>query len=224
MYRLLVEQTNPNGALGDANELSPFRGYAAQLEWLQASGRLGDGDAIATTSWWGAYDYALGVIPYAAAIEHDLVPRVSLDTTGFAPAMPHWHGAFHRMIALDREADLEPLRFAVWRAHLASIEVAVARHRRELAALPDSEQRFARGWLRMDELFAAAAVRTDRVRPSQMVMELGDRATWRWPAELAVWRRMMRTRAARDDVDTLLAGMFGRDWRGRLRALSYAVR
>ena len=253
MYRLLVEGCNPTGVLGDRHELSPFWGYDAQLAWQHASGRLGDGDRIAAASWWGACNFSLSVVPYAVAIEHGLVPRVELDSSdlrGYATALPHWHGAFHRMLSLDRGADLEPLRFAVWRAHLASITIAVARHAREFAALPATEQAFARGWIRMVDLFGAAALRTDleylTPRPASLpsrilrdadfsdlpryeastarrVIALGERPPWRWPLELAMWKRMIRTRAARDDIDAVMIELFGKSLRGKLRALRRAI-
>jgi hypothetical protein len=254
MYRLLVERCNPHGVLGERHELSPFWGYDTQLAWQHASGRLAEGkdrgDRIEPTSWWGACNFSLSVVPYAAAIEHGLVPRVSLDLTGFATALPHWHGAFHRMLSLDHDADLEPLRFAVWRAHLASITIAVARHRREFAVLPATEQAFARGWIRMVDLFGAAALRTDleylAPRPASLphrilddadfsdlprheastarrVIALGERPPWRWPLELAMWKRMVRTRDARDDIDAVMIELFGKSLRGKLRALRRVI-
>jgi len=250
MYRLLIERTNPTGALGTTHELSPFWGYDAQLAWQHASGRLGTGDRIAPNSWWGACNYSLSVVPYAVAMEHDLVPRAPLDLRGYAAALPHWHGAFHRMLSLDADADLEPVRFAVWRAHLASITAAVVRHRREFAALPAAEQAFARGWIRMVDLFGAAALRTDleylTPRPASLpgrilddrdfsdlpryeastarrVILLGERPAWRWPLELAMWKRMVRTRVARDQLDAVMIELFGKSLRGKLRALRRAI-
>jgi hypothetical protein len=250
MYRRLVAGANPDGALGANHELSPFWGYDAQLSWQHASGRLGQGDRIAPASWWGACNYALSVVPYAAAMDLDLVPHASLSTVGYAAALPHWHGAFHRMVSLDREADLEPLRFAVWRAHLVSISIAVSRHAIEFTALPAAEQAFARGWIRMVDLFGAAALRTDleylTPRPASLpgrilrdrdfsdlprheastarrVIALGERPDWRWPLELAIWKRMMRTRAARDQLDTVMIELFGKDLRGKLRAVRRAI-
>ena len=225
-------------------ELSPFWGYDAQLSWQHASGRLGEGDAIAATSWWGACNFALSVVPYAAAIDHGLVPRETFDVSAYRAAMPHWHGAFHRMSSLDADADLEPLRFAVWRAHLVSITIAVERHRHELARLPATERAFARGWVRMVDLFGAAALRTDleylTPRPASLpshildgtfddlpryerstarrVIALGERPAWRWPFELAAWKRMMRTRPARDQLETVMVDLFGKGLRGKLRA------
>jgi Leg1 len=222
---------------------SPFWGFDQQLAWQHASGRLG-GDDISPTSWWGACNYALCIVPYVAAMDLDLVPREALDITAYASAMPHWHGAFHRMTSLDDEADLEPLRFAIWKAHLASITIAVQRHARELALLPVAEQTFARGWIRMVDLFGAAALRTDldylSTRPASLpnrildgnfddlpryersaarrIIALGERPEWRWPIELAVWKRMMRTRSARDQLDTVMIDVFGTSLRGKLRA------
>lgn len=249
MYRLLIERTNPKRVLGERHELSPFWGYDAQLSWQHESGRLGAGDRIARSSWWGACNYALSVVPYAVAMEHDLVPRAQLDITGYAAAVPHWHGAFHRMMALNGETgpvDLEPLRFAIWRAHLASITIATARHTREMQLMAPPEQAFARGWIRMVDLFGAAALRTDRAYlesrpaslPSRMlrahddfaelsrherstvkrVILLGERPAWRWPVELALWKRIMRTRTSRDQLETVMIELFAKHPRGRLRA------
>ncbi|MEO6775923.1 MAG: Leg1-related protein [Kofleriaceae bacterium] len=259
MYRLLVERCDPDGLLGARHELSPFWGYDAQLAWQHASGRLNaDGsDRIARDSWWGACNFGLSVVPFAVASEHGLVPRVAVDLAGYAAALPHWHGAFHRMLSLARPArpdagglDLEPLRFSVWRAHLASITIAVARHRREFALLPAGEQAFARGWIRMVDLFGAAAMRTDleylAPRPAYLpsrilhdrifadlprseastarrVIALGERPPWRWPLELAMWKRVVRTRDARDDVDTVMLELFGKSLRGKLRALRRVI-
>ncbi|MFT3692837.1 MAG: Leg1-related protein [Kofleriaceae bacterium] len=239
LYRELI-------ALGPVRpELSPFWGFDLQLQWQQASGRLGQGDDIPAESWWGACNFALSVIPYAAAMALKLVPDVALDTRGYERAMPHWHGAFHRLTQLEPDADLEPFRFAIWRAHLASITIAVERNAARLARLPLDEQRFARGWVRMVDLFGAAALRTDREyldpRPASLprqildgnldqltrherssarrITMLGDRPRYSWPVELAIWKRMMHTRAARDHIDQALADIFGPSKRGKLRAL-----
>ncbi len=251
MYRLLIERTNPNRVLGERHQLSPFWGYDAQLTWQHASGRLGTSasDRIDRDSWWGACNYALCIVPYAVAMEHDLVPKQKLSIAGYEDALPHWHGAFHRMMALDGESgpvDLEPLRFAIWRAHLASITLATELHERELAKLSTTEQVFARGWVRMVDLFGAAALRTDleylEPRPAALpsrllrarddfadlprherstarrVIMLGERPAWRWPVELALWKRIMRTRESRDDLEAVMMEVFAPDPRGKLRA------
>ncbi|HEY0254106.1 MAG TPA: Leg1-related protein, partial [Kofleriaceae bacterium] len=172
LYRRLID-------LGPVRpSLSPFWGYDLQLAWQKESGRLGEGDVIDPKSWWGACNFALSVVPYAAAMATGLVPREVLDVSAYTAAMPHWHGAFHRLTQLDHDADLEPLRFAIWRAHLASITIAVERHAAELSRLPSDEQRFARGWVRMVDLFGAAALRTDREyldpRPASLPRQILD--------------------------------------------------
>jgi hypothetical protein len=256
MYRLLVERGNTRGAFGAHDELSPFWGYASQLAWQHASGRLGDGAswAIDPDSWWGACNYALCVVPYVAGTQLGVVPALACEPppAPYAPAIAAWRDA----IALARDArdddrDRDRVRVAFWRAHLASIAIAIVRQRRELAALPAAEQRFARGWVRMVELFGAAAIRTDLVRladgnaalPSRVldaralddlsrferatarrVSALADRPSWRWRIEMRAWRRVVRTRAARGDAESLIAAMLGHGgWPIRLRALAYAA-
>jgi hypothetical protein len=152
-------------------------------------------------------------------------------------------------------ADHDRARVLVWEAHLESITRAVAMHEIAFQALPRAEQRFARGWVRMVDLFAAAAVRTDldklvetgggalppriltdspaaqegfhRHEQSTVrrVGELADRPAWRWALEMRVWRRIMRTRAARADAEQLLAGLLGRHqrWPATARAVVYAT-
>lgn len=251
MYRLLVERTNTHGSFGPHDELSPFWGYASQLAWQARSGRLGE-RAIDPASWWGACNYALSVVPYVAAMQSGVVPPLRLEVErGYDSAIGAWHTAFRALA--DPACDHDRARLAVWRAHLESITFAVGRHEREFRAMPAAEQRFAHGWVRMVDLFAAAAVRTDLEKlietgggalPSRVlragdphddlprherstvrrVGELADRPGWRWGLEMRIWRRMMRTRTARLDAEGLLAGMFGKDrWAAGKRALGYLL-
>ena len=60
------------------------------------------------------------------------------------------------------------------------------------------------------------------------VLALADRPEWRWRLEVRVWRQMMRSRAARDEAEELLAGILGRGrgrdvWAKRARAAAYVV-
>lgn len=253
MYRHLVERLNPHGRFGRNDELSPFWGYASQLAWQLRSGRLGgSGNAIAAASWWGACNYALSVVPYVAASELGLVPDLRIVVRGYDAVMPAWHAAMRALV--DRDADHDTARVLVWAAHLASITLAVRTHEVAYRAMPGAEQRFARGWVRMVDLFAAAAVRTDldklvetgggalpprvlrddethegfhRHEKSTVrrVGELADRPVWRWGLEVRVWRRIMRTRAARGDAESLLAGMLGKHerWPATVKAIAYAT-
>jgi hypothetical protein len=239
MYRHLVERLNGSGVYGAHDQLSPFWGYASQLAWQQRSARLGAGaHAIAEGSWWGACNYALSVIPYAAAMERGLVPALRFTPDrAYAAVMPAWREAF--AVMLNERADHDRVRVAIWRAHLMSITLAVANHRAAFLVMPEPEQRFARGWVRMVELFAAAAVRTDleqlvesgggalppRVLHESVAVDelprgergtirrigtLADRSRWRWAIEIHVWRRIMRTSYARAEAENILAGMYGR--------------
>jgi hypothetical protein len=268
MYRLLIERANQRGAFGERDALCPFWGYASQLAWQERSGRLSSAGAgaIDPHSWWGACNYALSVIPYLAAADLGMVPALRLEHAGRPAAPPavyhraraRWRHALHTMAALRPGDDLEPARFAVWRAHLESIETAVKSSHAAYRAMPPAERRFARGWVRTVELFGAAALRTDLERiaehgggalPPRMlrdeetrdpfpdmsraerrtvriVFALADRPAWRWAVEIRVWRRMMRSREARDESEVILAGMFGRGrqlWPVRMRALGYAA-
>ncbi|HEY1559196.1 MAG TPA: Leg1-related protein [Kofleriaceae bacterium] len=249
MYRLLVESC---AGFGAHDERSPFWGYASQLAWQHRSGRLGDprGFAIDAASWWGACNYALSVVPYAFAAELGRVPalRFAAVPESYRVVRAVWRDAFAAMQA----GDGDHARVALWRAHVASIAAACARHGADLAALPAEEQRFARGWIRMVDLFGAAAIRTDLellvqdsgALPSRVlaagdladlpraerssarrVCALADRPSLRWRAELALWRRSMRSRSARAESSQLFTLFLGhtRSVRGGLRALAYAT-
>jgi hypothetical protein len=259
MYRLLIERGNAYGAFGPNDALSPWWGYASQLAWQHRSGRLG-GETSSTAewrcgsidegSWWGACNYALSVVPYVAAARLGLVPPFDAQVPAdYDAALASWRVALEAARTPRAGDDLEPARIAIWRAHVASIAIAVGRHRAELRAMPTLEQRFARGWVRMVDLFGAAALRTDlerlvggsgalpgRVladhatldsldrterRAARRVLALADRPRWRWALEVRAWRRMMRTRAARDEAEQLIGGLLGGDRRVQLRALRY---
>jgi hypothetical protein len=268
MYRLLIERTNQRGAFGERDAMCPFWGYASQLAWQERSGRLSSagGGAIDPDSWWGACNYSLSVIPYLAAADLGLVPALRLERDG-RPAPPppcyqrpraRWREALSAMAELRPGDDLEPIRFAVWRAHIDSIETAVKTSHRAYRIMAPSERRFARGWLRTVDLFGAAALRTDlpqiaehaggalpprmlqseeardpfpdmsraERRTVRIVFALADRPGWRWAIEMRIWRRMMRPREAREQSETILAGLLGRGreaWPVRVRALGYAA-
>jgi hypothetical protein len=253
MYRQLVEHTQRKRSFGPNAERHPLWGYASQLAWQHRSGRLGSApNVIDRDSWWGACNYSLSVIPFVAAMQLGLVPAIALDhDRAYDPVLALWHDAFATLTSLR---DLDDIRLAVWRAHRESITLAVRLARREHALLPRGEQRFVDGWTRMVDLFAAAGLRTDLGKlveteggalPSRVlddgvadtlprherstarrVSALADRPAWRWSVDLAVWRRIMRTRVARMDAERLLAGMLGTGrnvWPTRLRAVAYAT-
>jgi hypothetical protein len=259
LYRLLVERSNTRGALGDHHELSPFWGYASQLAWQRRSGRLAPGrtNAIDPESWWGVCNYSLSVVPYLAAAQLRLVPTLALPAAPaiYARSLAAWRETFAIISRLAPGDDHDALRLAVWRAHLESIETAVRAHAAAHRALPAGERAFARGWVRMVELFGCAGWRTDLERLAaqgggelppriigdddaltdftkaeratvRRVTALAARPAWRWQLETGMWRRIMRTRAARADAEQILAGLFGRGpnaWPIRARALRLAL-
>jgi hypothetical protein len=262
LYRLLVERGNPDRALGAHDELSPFWGYASQLAWQRRSGRLGGtGDRIDPASWWGVCNYSLSVVPYLAGAQIGLVPTLALPPAPriYDRSLALWRDTLATMRRLRPGDDHDPLRLAVWRAHLESIETAGRAHAAAHRAMPAGERAFARGWVRMVELFGCAGWRTDLERlaehgggalpprvigalggdhdaladftkaeraTARRVIALGARPRWRWQLETGMWRRIMRTRAARADAETILAGLFGRGrdaWPIRARALRLAL-
>jgi hypothetical protein len=143
-------------------------------------------------------------------------------------------------------SDHEPIRFALWEAHRACLDVVAARI--EHLVLPavgsepvdpalDSaaELTFLRGWCRMILYLGPAAWRTDfdfmvqhgmDVMPEELlprttelppkarrnvrnVMALARIPAWRHKVNLWLWRRIMRTREARDEVVAMLDARFG---------------
>jgi len=253
LYRQLIERLNPHGHFGTQDELSPFWGYASQLAWQSRSGRLGSGHTIADGSWWGACNYALSVVPYVAAMDLGLVPRLPISAPGYAHVLPLWRASFTAMLAPAAHHDA--IRVAVWPAHLASTTLPPPTPAVAFPPIPPAGRPFARGWVRMVDLFAAAAVRTDLDKlvetgggalPPRMLREhdaldgfhrheistlsrvgaLADRSAMRWSLESRLWRRIMRTPPARPDAEALLAGMLGKReerWPARVRALAYAT-
>src|SRR5439155_23288762 len=58
-------------------------------------------------------------------------------------------------------------------------------------------------------------------RTARRVLALAARPGWRWALEVRAWRRIMRTRPARDDAERLIGGLIGGDRAARMRALKY---
>ena len=232
MYRAMVE-----GCTNFPSGMNPFWGYASQLAWQLSSGRLETTtNAISPDSWWGRCNFALSVVPYIAAMEVGIVPVLPLAAPAHAAAMPLWREAF---IVMQTSRDLDAIRVALWRAHRVAITLAARLFRREHALLPRGEQRFTLGWIRMVDLFSAAAIRTDLEKlfevgtitlpprilradddyadftkhqrsVSRYVSSLADPPEWQWILGLATWRRMMRTAPARADAEYLAAAILGR--------------
>ncbi|MFC6091332.1 Leg1-related protein [Saccharothrix lopnurensis] len=135
-------------------------------------------------------------------------------------------------------ADAEPARLALWKAHKTSLDVVVdAIADLDAAPWPALEITFLRGWCRMVDYLWAAAWPTDfafmtahgldvlpesplttpedvdalpaKTRGNVVnVLRLATTPRWRYHLNLVLWKRVMRTREARDQVLPLLDAVF----------------
>ncbi|MFD7655986.1 Leg1-related protein [Actinosynnema sp. NPDC059797] len=153
------------------------------------------------------------------------------------PAVADWR-AYFALVRGSGSADAEPVRLALWKAHKASLDVvAGALAGAETGPWPELEVSFLRGWCRMVDYLWAAAWPTDfgsmtahgldvlpeslLVTPEDVgalpakarrnvanVLRLATTPGWRYRLDLALWKRVMRTREARDRVLPLLDAVF----------------
>lgn len=174
-----------------------------------------------------------------------------------ARGVADWRSYFTLVARSPDATDHEPFRFALWRAHKTCLDVVVAAIADiDPAPYGRLELTFLRGWCRMVDYLGEAAWRTDfdfmtehgldvlperlleghadlRALPDKVrrnvvnVVRLAGASPRRHALNLRLWRRIMRTRAARDDVLTLLDAMFDpqpRNAAARRRLLGYLLR
>ncbi len=55
------------------------------------------------------------------------------------------------------------------------------------------------------------------------IIELGESPSWRYQFNLTLWKRVMRTRSAREDVVNLLAAVFDPQRTSRLKVVELLV-
>lgn len=172
------------------------------------------------------------------------------------PAVADWR-AYFTLVSGSGPADPEPARLALWKAHKTCLDVVVdALVDVDAGPWPDLEIDFLRGWCRMVDYLWAAAWPTDfgfmtahgldvlpesllatpedvRALPAKVrgnvvnVLGLATTPGWRYRLNLMLWRRVMRTREARDQVLPLLDAVFnpGPDNAAeRRRLLGYLLR
>jgi hypothetical protein len=153
--------------------------------------------------------------------------------------------------------DDEPVRLALWKAHKTSLDVVARRLAPiDPGPESRTEITFLRGWCRMVDYLWAAAWRTDfdftishglDVLPHRLldddpgqvdlprrvarnvttVTRLADTSGWRHRLNLALWRRAMRSREARDDVLVMLDAVFNpnpANVAARRRLVAYLLR
>jgi hypothetical protein len=188
LYRVLMDSINARGLFGERNEHNIFWGYTFQVHWQWRSGRYRlsedqPDDLLHPNSIWGYNNFSLCVIPYIAAVREGLAPDMAIRpapdgcpvayATGggadgpfnvppiYDEAVREWGRFFAGVAALDAGADREPVRFALWKAHKASLDAAEEATPRLYPGHSKLEQEFLHGWVRMVDFLGAAAWRTD---------------------------------------------------------------
>jgi hypothetical protein len=168
-----------------------------------------------------------------------------------------WRDFFALVAESRPPTDLEPLRLALWRAHKTCLDVVVTKIAGiDPAPYSVLELTFLRGWCRMVDYLWAAAWPTDfgfmtehglDILPERLlrdgdvladlpgkvlrnvrnILRLARTSDWRYTLNLKLWQRIMRTRAARDEVLPLLDAVFNPSKQNaaqRRRMLGYLLR
>lgn len=185
-YRLLIETTNKQDIFGADNALNVFWGYVFQLQWQWRSGRLHFPDTptdhIDVDSIWGFGNYSLNIIPLIGAMQAGVVPEMEIlppyrvsrfeyasGKAGqfqipplYQEAVRAWKEYFILVKSMKAGDDLEPVRFALWHSHKASL-TGVEHVLRHIEPLRTSRKEldFLIGWCRMVDYLGLAAWPTD---------------------------------------------------------------
>ncbi len=175
----------------------------------------------------------------------------------FEAGVEDWRLFFALVKGSRPGADQEPMRLALWKAHKTCLDVVAERIADiDAAPYSALELEFLQGWCRMVDYLWVAAWPTDfdfmvkhglDVLPERLldrdddlhdlpdkvqqnvgnVIKLARTPTWRYNLNLWLWKRVMRTRKARDEVVRMLDAVFNpnpANVTGRLRLLWYIVR
>ncbi|HEY3240176.1 MAG TPA: Leg1-related protein, partial [Acidimicrobiia bacterium] len=175
----------------------------------------------------------------------------------FKQGVEDWKTFFALVRASRAGADQEPIRLALWKAHKTCLDVVAERIARiDPVPYSALELTFLRGWCRMVDYLWVAAWPTDfdfmtehgmdvlpehllhpdddlHVLPKKVrgnvhnVIKLAQTPAWRYTLNLTMWKRVMRTRQARDEVVAMLDAVFNpnpENRAARRRMLGYLLR
>jgi len=175
----------------------------------------------------------------------------------FEGGVADWSSFFALVKSSAPGGDSEPIRLALWKAHKTCLDAVARRVAGiDPAPYPALELSFLRGWCRMVDYLWVAAWPTDfdfmtahglEVLPERLlragddlrdlpprvrhnvrnILELDRAPSWRYHLNLTLWKRVMRTRPARDDVVSMLDALFNPNPGNRTerrRMLGYLLR
>jgi hypothetical protein len=191
--------------------------------------------ALCVVPWLGAV--AAGVVPSLPVVAPG-PSRFRYSTSEFGAGVEDWRRFFLAVRDSVAGADREPLRLALWKAHKTCLDVVVRGLAGISAApYSELEHTFLRGWCRMVDYLWVAAWPTDfdfmtshglDVLPETLltthesvrslppktrrnvvnILRLARTPGWRYSLNLLLWKRIMRTREARDQVLPMLDAVF----------------
>jgi hypothetical protein len=210
--------------------------------------------ALCVVPWLAAA--ATGLVPDLPVQPAPGPSRFDYRPDQFRDGIEDWRRFFTAADTAD-PGDDEPVRLALWKSHKTCLDVVARQLGSiDSGTDSPAELAFLRGWCRMVDYLWAAAWPTDfdftvthglGVLPDQLldgrpgrpdlprrvarsvftVTGLDRTPTWRHRINLALWRRAMRTRQARDDVLVMLDAVFNPNpgnAADRRRLLGYLLR
>jgi hypothetical protein len=178
-----------------------------------------------------------GLVPDVPVLPPTGSSRFDYRAERFQAGIDDWSAFFAATGTADAGND-EPVRLALWKAHKTCLDVVADRLATiDPGSDSPAELAFLRGWCRMVDYLWAAAWRTDfdftvkhglDVLPDRLlddpsrradlpdrvdrnvatVIRLSRAPVWRHRVNLTLWRRVMRSHQARDDVLAMLDAVF----------------
>eukprot|EP00756_Hemistasia_phaeocysticola_P053102 Hpha_TRINITY_DN2849_c0_g1::TRINITY_DN2849_c0_g1_i1::g.171267::m.171267 len=156
---------------------SPLWGLVLQCGWQMQTGRHLNTtvNAVNTSSWWGAMNYALSTVPFISAVEAGLFAPLNSTTVNvlaapynaslfcasyescskkFPQATLKWREFFTAVVRGGGDAD--GTTEGLWEGHMASLHEATPMMQPLLGSLPSAEeQKFGTSWANLIDFVAA---------------------------------------------------------------------